>query len=97
MAFAPMSEQRRTIVLLQRKKVTAQREAYKLTLKTLELLDGASADEVAACKSAAATVRICHGAIMRLPLLAQQEGHFAQSACCDGEQRRVILRELFWD
>jgi translation initiation factor 3 subunit M len=38
-----------------RKKVTAQREAYKLTLKTLELLDGASTDEVAACKSAAAT------------------------------------------
>jgi hypothetical protein len=57
MAFAPMSEQRRTIALLQRKRVTAQREAYKLTLKTLELLDGASADEVAACKSAAATVR----------------------------------------
>lgn len=30
----------------QRKKATAQREAYKLTLKTLESLDGASQVEV---------------------------------------------------
>ncbi len=38
----------------QRKKATAQRDAYKLTLKTLESLEGASPDEVAACAGAAA-------------------------------------------
>lgn len=39
---------------MQRKKAAAQRDAYKLTLKTLESLEGASPDEVAACAGAAA-------------------------------------------
>jgi translation initiation factor 3 subunit M len=56
-------EQTRALYLLaadvlrssKRKKATAQRDAYKLTLKTLESLEGASPDEVAACRDAAAT------------------------------------------
>lgn len=41
--------------MVQRMRKSAQRDAYKLTLKLLESVDSAPAEEVAECKAAAAT------------------------------------------